>query len=221
MPAAWPVLDRVPHTSPHGSPGARAAGTKAPCTPRPGFSTWDGVPVPSIQGGDPVLLLSVVPKTAPQQPPHPISALLCRRTPTLTAPALVLGHSSGGCDPSGCLPPSLPGSPLPQSPRSPLASRQPHALPVADGQAEHLAAPARAPGPLASPLRLPGLRSAAQLQELSCPHGPSTGQRFSGGMRGARPSRRGPCFCHQQKPHLSWGAGHHCPPTCPLCPKKL
>lgn len=118
-----------------------------------------------------------------QQPPHPISALLRRKTPTLTAPVLFLGHSSGGCDPSGSFPPSFGGAPCLSLPRSPLASRQPHAQPVTDGQAGRLGAPALAPSPLASPPRLPGLRSPAQLQELSCPHGSSTGQRFSCGMR--------------------------------------
>lgn len=110
------MLHRTPNTSPHESPGAHAAGTRASHTPGPIF-TWDGVPVPSTQGGGPVLL-AVVPKTPPpnQQPPHPISALLRRKTPTHKAPVLFLEHSSRGHDPLGSFPPSLRGSPLPQSP---------------------------------------------------------------------------------------------------------
>ena len=56
------------------------------------------------------------PRPPNQQPPHPISALLCRKTPTHKDPVLFLEHSSGGRDPSGSFPPSLRGSPLPQSP---------------------------------------------------------------------------------------------------------
>ena len=101
----------------------------------------------------------------------------------------------GAMTPWGAFLPPFEGAPCLSLPRSPLASRQPHAQLVMDGQAGHLGAPALAPGPLASPPHLPGLRSPAQLQELSCPHGSSTGQRFSCGMRGAQPSRQRPCFC--------------------------
>lgn len=74
-------------------------------------------------------------------------------------PPLLLGHSLGAVTPGVA---SLLGSRLPQSPSlSPGLVAAPHALSAIDGQAGRLAAPAPTPGPTASPLRLPGLRSPA------------------------------------------------------------
>lgn len=194
-------------------------GIKAPCTPGPGLSTWDGVPVPSTQGGDPVLL-AVVPGTPPhpRQPPHNSFLLFFQQkdAPGTRSPCPLPGSRLWGPWPSGCFLPSLPGPA--QSPRSPLASRQPHALPVAGGQA------GRVWGPLPElqalwpvPLRLPASGCAAQLQELSCSTRAQHRAEVQCGMRGARPSRRGPWFCRRQKSHLSWAPPAH--PPCPLCPE--
>ena len=189
------MLHRTPNTSPHESPGAHAAGTRASHTPGPIF-TWDGVPVSSTQGGGPVLL-AVVPKSPPPTSNHhtPFLLFFAERLPHTRPLSSSWNTPLGAMTPWGAFLPPFEGAPCLSLPRSPLASRQPHAQLVMDGQAGHLGAPALAPGPLASPPHLPGLRSPAQLQELSCPHGSSTGQRFSCGMRGAQPSRQRPCFC--------------------------
>lgn len=100
------------HQSPR-EPSAQAAGTGALHTPGPTF-TWDGVRSPHSGWG------SCTPGCGPQGPPtsnhHTPFLLLCRKTPTHKDPVLFLEHSSGGRDPSGSFPPSLRGSPLPQSP---------------------------------------------------------------------------------------------------------
>ena len=78
---------------------------------------------PGMGSRSPPLMVGVLyswlwsPRPPPnQQPPHPISALLRRKTPTHQAPVLFLEHSSRGHDPLGSFPPSLRGSPLRQSP---------------------------------------------------------------------------------------------------------
>lgn len=180
------------HQSPR-EPSAQAAGTGASHTPGPTF-TWDGVRSPHSGWG------SCTPGCVPQGPPTsnhhtPFLLFFAERLPHTRTPSSSWNTPLGAVTPRGAFLPPFEGAPCLSLPRSPLASRQPHAQLVMDGQAGRLGAPALAPGPLASPPHLPALRSPAQLQELSCPHGSSTGQRFSCGMRGAQPSRRRPCFC--------------------------
>lgn len=217
-PAARPAPDRTPHTSPHRSPGAHAAGIKAPCTPGPGLSTWDGVPVPSTQGGDPVLL-AVVPGTPPT-PGNRHTTHFCsssQKDARTRSPCPLPGSRLWGPWPLGLLS-SLPSGEPPAS-VSPLSPGLATAPRTARGRWT-----GRASGGPCPSSRPSGQSSTPAGPQMCCPAPravlPTRAQHRAEvqcGMRGARPSRRGPWFCRRQKSHLSWGAP--CPPTCPLCPK--